>query len=345
MINQFAETVYFFGATSFSDGLTFSPLSGNFSQFEAEKRVWVYPPTTIFDGQKNLIGFYDPSISGGQTTSSKEYARGAYSSAVFIPNQVTGHMNCGGIFLKGNSSSLVNGCFLMNESWAEGSTTFQPIQITGVQNVNLSLDERDVDKDYVPYAQVETSSSKISINNPICFLNTATETNPAVPDKIYRFPVKNKDLEWSSSNIFVKMFFSTDFKDLDQKLTSFDVIITPTNIGDLTFSESFTLNSSLSQNSKGTTGFFTVNDYNTIKASSSRSNYFSFGVKVNGAQGCSLNGLLFKNDGKSPTVYSEDKFNLLFGELTESEIEIGLQIQQENLNSLYDIPNNLDQSQ
>lgn len=339
MISQFSETIYFSGATSFSRGITFSPMSGNFSSFEAEKRVWVYPPTSLFDSNKNLVGFFDPSGSGF-TASAYEYVRGSRSIALFIPNEVTGHMNCGGIFLSGSSTNISNGCFIVNESWAEGSTTFQPIQITGVQTTDLDLDIRNVNKEYVPYSTQTTSSSKISVSYPITYLNTSTVTDVNTPDKIYRLSINNKNLDWSSSNVFVKMFFSTDFSDTD-KITDFDVIITPTNIGDLTFSESFVLNASLSQNSKGITGFLTVNDYTTIKATSSKSNYFSFGLKVNGAEGCSLNGILLKNDGKTDLVASQDKLNVIFGgEISQSELERGYEIENELMNStLFQNPN------
>lgn len=338
MITQFSETIYFSGATSFPNGLTFSPISGNFNSFEQEKRVWVYPPSAIFDSQKNLIGFFDSSPSGF-TASAYEYTRGSYSTAIFIPNEVTGHMNCGGIFLKGNFSSLVNGSFLMNESWAQGSTTFQPIQITGVQTTSLDLDERNVNKEYVPYSTQNTSSSSINVSYPITYLNSATETDVNTPDKIYRLKINNKNFQWSSSNIFVKMFFSTDFRDTD-KITSFDVIVTPTDIGDVTFSESFTMNASLDLNSKGITGFLTVNDYNTIPSTSSRSDYFSFGLKVNGAEGCSLNGLMLKNDGKTEIVASQDRFNNIFAGAPQEIIEEGYQIQIDNINStLFENPN------
>jgi hypothetical protein len=228
----------------------------------------------------------------------------------------------------------------MNESWAEGSTTFQPIQITGVQTTDLDLDIRNVNKEYVPYSTQTTSATKISVSYPITYLNTSTVTDVNTPDKIYRLSINNKNLDWSSSNVFVKMFFSTDFSDTD-KITDFDVIITPTNIGDLTFSESFVLNSSLSQNSKGITGFLTVNDYTTIKATSSKSNYFSFGLKVNGAEGCSLNGILLKNDGKTDLVASQDKLNVIFGgEISQSESERGYEIENELMNSsLFQNPN------
>lgn len=300
---NYSETVFCSGITNpFDDGLSFSPIVGNFNNFNLNEKIFVYPKNSIFDTNQNLIGF-DNGPSGA-TVSLKEYSRGRYADAIFIPENITGNeITCGPLFLKGSFSNITNEKYILNQAWANGSTTDTPIQITGTSSIKLSTFTTSDNKEYVPYITTQKSSENLNQNNPMCYLNQSTEPNPNSYEKIYKFNISNRNDEWSFSDISVKMFFTGELE--QQKITSFNVFLFPVNSGDVTIENGITLSYEYSTNPKigGITGFYSLNDSSLVKATKSKSNNFIFGVKVDGANGCSLNGLMFKNEGKTEQEY------------------------------------------
>lgn len=310
------QEFYCSGITSES-GISFSPATGNFDNFPHNKRVFVYAENSLFDSDKNLVGFGGgPS---GTTSSVFEYSRGRYASAIFIPNSITSNsMSCGSLFIMGSKENISNGVFLLSEDWANGSTTQQPIQVTGSSSVQITPFVIQ-GKEYSPTIETRRNSSRINSTIPICVLGENTEPNPDQFQKIYRFEIKNSNDEFSFTNVSIRMFYSGEIE--NKKISSFFVYLFPTDIGDITLESGLTLSSEYFTKPGTTSGFYTTKDSSSFKTNKSNSKYFSFGLKIDGAVGCSLNGLVFKNEGREEEEYYRDLLSYNYSIFGEEYVE------------------------